>query len=225
MNDIKKIPGLSPQKDRTFALTIECPNGVMTHDMTKALGQISEDRDIVIHITTAQKIMLLNLDMEKGERAIEIMEKAGANIRKSRDLGHPRLCVGKPFCKFAAQDTFALGDYLYEHLARHEVKPKLKVAISGCPACCSWANMIDLGFVGVTSGYKVMIGGHGGSKPVPGTEICTIDSHESAAQILEKLTVMFNENVKRKMRVERLINKIGIETVRDHILDGVAIKK
>jgi len=216
------FPGLIPQKNSTFAVTAECLNGIMDTSLLKALGEIAASPEVTVHITTAQKIMILGLDEAKGKEVIKKLDDAGAVVRKNRDIGTPRVCVGKPWCKFAAQDTFAMAEHIYDALAREPISPKLKVAISGCPACCSWANMMDLGFVGVTSGFKVMLGGHGGSNPVKGTGICTINSPEEAVEILRRLAALFNANVKIKMRVDRLVKKLGFDHVKNEILQNIS---
>ncbi len=203
------IPGLNPQKDGSVAMTLEIPNGNLKPEILSALREVSEMPDITVHITTAQKIMLLGLDEESGNRAMEIMESAGAVVRKARNLAHARTCVGRPWCKFAWHDTFALGEYLYEHAGGELTAPKMKIGIAGCPACCSWANMLDLGFVGVKSGWKVFVGGHGGAMPVAGTEITKVTSHEEAADLAVRLARIFTENVKKKSRLDRVIKKLG----------------
>ncbi len=203
------VPGLNPQKDGSVAMTIEIPNGNLGPGVLSALREVSEIPHITIHITTAQKIMLLGLDEESGNMAMKIMESAGAAVRKTRNLSHARNCVGKPWCKFAWHDTFAFGDYLYEHAGGEPSAPKMKLGIAGCPACCSWANMLDLGFVGVKSGWKVFAGGHGGAKPVPGMEITKVSSREEAADLVVRAARLFTENVKLKSRMDRVIKKLG----------------
>ncbi|MEZ0329254.1 MAG: hypothetical protein ABWK15_06825 [Dissulfuribacterales bacterium] len=164
--------------------------------------------------TSAQKIMLLGLDQNTGQRAMDILKGAGASIRKARDISQPRVCMGKPYCKLALQETFPLGEYIYNELARTPIPPKLKIAVAGCPACCSWANMMDIGFTGRKSGFVVMLGGHGGSRPTIGQEAGRISSHKEAGEIIKRLAAMFSEHVKIKSRVDRLIEKTGLEEVK-----------
>ncbi len=220
VEDLKIVPGLLVQKDGTYALTIELPNGILKARVLEVLAEISKGPDIRLHITVAQKIMLLGFNHEAGIEAMKKLEAAGAVVRKARDLSHPRVCVGRPYCKLAFQDTFAMGEYLYEKLARQVTPPKLKIGVSGCPACCSWANVMDFGLVGQRSGYKVLIGGHGGARPRTGQEIATISSEQEAAQILGRLARLFSREIKRKARVDRLIKKLGIERVKREILDA-----
>ena len=210
-------PGLMIQKDGSYALTMECPNGCVDPGLLEKVAQAAKEQNAIVHLTTAQKMMFLGLSEQKAKALMDALEDAGAVFRKARDLSHPRVCVGKPFCKLAFQDTFELGDILYKELAREPIPPKLKVAVSGCPACCSWANLMDLGFMGVRSGYKVLIGGKGGAAPKIGQEIGTITSPQEAVDILKKLAQLFSEEVKKKSRVDRVVSKIGIEEIKKRL--------
>jgi NAD(P)H-nitrite reductase large subunit len=217
MDEIKSVPGLMIQRDGSYALTVECPNGIVTPKIIEAVSRITKDMGITTHLTTAQKIMLLGLNQKTGQRAIELLEEAGASIRKARDISQPRVCVGKPYCTLALQETFPLGEYIYKELARTPIPPKLKVGVAGCPACCSWANMMDIGFSGRKNGFVVILGGHGGSRPKIGQEAGRISSHEEAGEIIKRLAAMFSEHVKIKSRVDRMIEKTGLEEVKKRI--------
>ncbi|OCC14166.1 Nitrite and sulphite reductase 4Fe-4S domain [Dissulfuribacter thermophilus] len=214
----KKIPGIVPQKDGSYMISFELPNGAcLSPEALELLAQIGREHNCLIHVTTAQKIMLLGMDFDQAKDVLERLDAAGLSVRKARDLSQPRVCVGKPYCKLALKDTFALSKYLYDRLSRKPVAPKLKVAVSGCPACCSWANMVDVGFVGVRSGWKVFIGGHGGARPKLGEEMGKVETHEEAAALLERIAELFTSEVKKKARLEHIIKRIGLETFKEKV--------
>jgi NAD(P)H-nitrite reductase large subunit len=217
MEEIKPVPGLIPQKDGSFAITIECPNGIVSPEIMSLVSELSKRHNFITHLTIAQKIMLLGMNMDVALDVLNKLDSAGAIVRKARDLCHPRVCVGTPFCKLALQDTFSLGEYLYKETSRIPIPPKMKIAIAGCPANCTWAMNIDLGFMGLKSGYNVFIGGKGGTKPQMGIEVGKITTHEEAAEIVRRLSKLFSENVKIKSRVAHLVNKLGIEEVKKQI--------
>ncbi len=202
-----------PQKNGTFALSFECPNGIVTIGILDALNQVSRLEGATLHITTAQKVMILGLDRDNAGLAMEILEKAGASVRKARDLSHPRTCVGKPYCPLALQDTFDFSQALYDACSRIPIVPKLKIGVSGCPACCSWANMMDLGFVGIRSGYTVYVGGHGGYRPKVAREIGRVRSAEEGVRVVRALADLFNRNIEKKGRVQRLLESLGEEEI------------
>ncbi len=206
------IPGLVPQKDGSYAIYIEVPNGACpSASDLKALSEISEEFDCKVHITTAQKFMLLNLTKETGQRALEKLSKTNLYTKTARDISQPRVCVGRPYCKFALQETFPFSDAIIQTIGRQPIARKLKVGIAGCPACCSWANVLDVGFVGIKRGFQVYVGGHGGVRPTPGQNIALIKTYEEGVELLSKIAALFTENVKIKSRLDRVIKKIGME--------------
>jgi len=212
--DIPK--GIMIQKDGSYAITVEVPGAVISTELLELFTRISREKNALIHPTTAQKMMILNLDLNTAKEVLEQLESLGVPVRKARDISTARVCVGKPYCKLAFRDTFSLSKALFEETARILTAPKFKIAISGCPACCSWANTVDLGFVGVRSGYKVFIGGHGGVRPTAGIEITTIQSDDEAILILKKAVAIFNETVKRRARF-RVIKKIGLDEIKKRL--------
>ncbi len=209
--------GLMPQKNGTYAITIECPNGLVAPHVLDAITGIARDLGAIVHLTTAQKIMMLDLGEAEGKQALTLLDAAGVPVRKARDISQPRVCVGRPYCTLALQETFPLGEHLYRECARIPIPPKIKVAVSGCPAGCSWPNCVDLGFVGVKSGFIVMLGGHGGARPAVGEEIGRISTYEEAGKILRNLAELFSGEVKMKSRVDRLVKKLGMDEVKKRI--------
>ena len=217
MNEQKNIPGLGLKKDGSYGFTVECPNGIITEQVLKASYEACRKFNCRLHITTAQKLMFLDLDLESGAGALEMLEEAGASVRKARDLSQPRICVGKPYCKFAVQETFALGQKLYDELARTPTPPKMKYAVSGCFACCAWSNLVDLGFAGVKSGFRVFIGGHGGARATVGTEIGKVQSHDEAVEVLRRMAELFSREITRKGRVSKVVKDLGVEEVKTYL--------
>lgn len=208
-NQEQPTPGLVPQKDGSVAISIECPNGLMTPKVLDVVREISERFNSRVHLTTAQKMMLLDLSPDEGKVALDLLDKTGITVRKTRDLSQPKVCVGKPFCPLALQETFPLGEYLYKEVARIPIPPKMKIAVSGCPACCSWANLADVGFMGLRSGFRVLIGGHGGSRPVVGEKLCMVTSIYEAGDLVRKITEIFDSEVKKKARLSHIIKRLG----------------
>ena len=217
MTEPKKIPGLMLKKDGSYGITVECPNGLIPPSLLKTAHEICQGLNCRLHITTAQKLMFLDLDWDSGLKALEMLELSGASVRKARDLSQARVCVGKPYCKFGVQDSFALSQRLYDELARMPTPPKLKYSVSGCLACCAWSNLIDLGFAGVKSGYRVIIGGHGGFRPTPGTEIGKVQSHDEAVEVLRKAAELFAREIPKKGRMSKIVKNLGIEKVKRHL--------
>jgi NAD(P)H-nitrite reductase large subunit len=205
----KAIPGLVLQKDGSFALTVECVSGCVSPQIMEAVARVAREYKALVHLTMGQKLKLLGLNQESGPQAL-LYERA-------RDLFQARVCVGKPFCPLALQETFSLARYLFTELARVPTPPKLKVGVSGCPACCSWANLMDLGFVGLRKGFRVIVGGHGGYRPREGQPIGLVVTHEEVAEVLRRLTQLFTEETQKKGRVDRIVENLGLDRVKNRL--------
>ncbi len=198
------IPGLIPQKDGSYAISIELPGTIVPAGVLEVLAQLAA-QGATVHPTTAQKIMVLGLAEEAAKEALERLEAAGAKIRKSGKSLQPRTCVGLPWCKIALKETFSLSRAIYEAFPAEELPHKLKVAVAGCPACCSWANVLDLGFVGAREGFKVYVGGKGGYQPVPGQFLTVVKNQEEALSLMRGVLSFFKERGQKKKRLGSLL--------------------
>ncbi len=215
--DEPQIPGLKKKKDGSYSISIECPSGNVTADVLKVITKASEMYGATVHLTSVQKIMLLGLDREKGEKTLSMLRSAGATVKTSRTLSQAMVCVGKPYCILGLQETMPLSDYLYKETSNLEIPPKMKLAISGCSACCSWANMVDVGFVGIRKGFKVLVGGHGGYKPIVGREIGIVRTYEEAAEVVKKVREIFIEHTEKKGRVSDIVHKLGLSRLKEEL--------
>lgn len=210
----KPVPGLMQKKDGSFSITLESVAGCVSAEILEEIAKIARRNGAKIRVTTAQKIMILDLNRDSGIKAIESLEAIGGLVRKARDISQAMVCVGKPYCPLGLQETLPLSEYLYKEVARIKIPPKLKTAIAGCAACCSWANLVDIGFVGAGGGFKVLIGGHGGYKPRVGIEIGRISSFEEAADVVKNAAKLFIEHTPKKGRLDKVIDRIGIDSVK-----------
>jgi len=211
------IPGLHRRKDGSLSLTVEYGGGVISPAILAAAARVAETHQARIHFTVAQKLMLLGLDDTTGPLALAALEQAGATVRKARQLSQPRVCVGQPACPMALQETFAFADKLYENLGRMPIPPKIKVSVSGCPACCSWANLADIGFIGQRYGFKVLIGGHGGYRPRVGEEAGRVTTAAEAVEVLRRATELFCRETEKRGRMSRVVQALGMETIKQEL--------
>ena len=171
-----EICSLVKEKNGSFSIILECPGGKVMPDVLEVMPELIKNNGVKIHITTSQKFMIMDLDEYSSKKVLSLLGNIGVTLKKSRDISQAQVCVGKPYCILGLQETFPFAKYLYDKVARIQMLPKLKVGISGCPACCSWANLTDIGFVGTKKGFRLFIGGHGGYKPKIGIDMGRVDS-------------------------------------------------
>ncbi|WP_456433836.1 hypothetical protein [Thermosulfuriphilus sp.] len=205
-----KIPGAVVQKDGSFAISVELPQLALKAEVLSLLADLARE-GYLVHPTTAQKIMILGIPKDRVAGVIEALETAGAQVRKSGTSFQPRTCVGLPFCKLALKETFPLAEKIYYTFKGRPVPHKFKVAISGCPACCSWANNIDLGFVAVRDGFKIYIGGKGGYRPRPGVLLGKASGEKEALGAMEAVLEFFNRYGRPRKRLAWAVEKTGLD--------------
>jgi len=205
----QKIPGAKELANGSWAISLELDQGVLGPSVLLILSKLAQE-GVKIHPTTAQKILLLDIPKDKVEDYLARLEKAGALIRKVSPSFQPRICLGKPYCYLALGETFPLAQAIYHRFRGHPVPHKFKVAVAGCPACCSWANMVDLGFIAIKSGYKVAVGGKGGYHPQPGKILGRVSSTEEALLFMEAVLEFFNRFGRPRRRLATVIEEVGL---------------
>ncbi len=212
-----KVCSLVEEHDGSFSIILECPGGKITPDIVEIIPELVKSNGADIHLTTSQKMMIMDLNEQTSKEVLAILENAGVTLKKGRDMSQAMVCVGKPYCRLALQETFPFAEYLYKEIARIPILPKLKVGISGCPACCAWTNLADIGFMGIKKGFRMFIGGHGGYKPKIGIDVGRVVSYGESANIVKKLVHLFNAQTEKKGRLDKVIDKIGIDNIKAHI--------
>ncbi len=217
------IAGTRLLADGSLAISLELDQGYLKAEVLEVLAEIAR-AGVLVHPTTAQKIMLLNVPPEQVEDILARLQTAGALIRQKGTSFQPRVCIGKPYCKLALGETFALAQAIYHRFKGYPVPHKFKVAVSGCPACCSWANIIDLGFQAVRGGYKVFVGGKGGYKPTPGRLLGKAKDQEEALLYMEAVLTYFQRYGEPKRRLATVLAKTGEDPLKE-ILGEILAKR
>ncbi len=218
----QKVPGARELADGSWAISLELDRGFLDSSVLRVLSELTQE-GVKVHPTTAQKILLLDIPKDKVEAYLDRLEEAGALIRKGGSSFQPRVCIGKPYCRLALGETFSLGQAIYYRFRGYALPHKFKVAIAGCSACCSWANIVDLGFVAVKSGYKVTVGGKGGFHPRPGKVLGQVSSKEEALLFMEAVLEFFHRFGKPQKRLATVIEEVGFAPLLE-ILKGVPLK-
>lgn len=214
----QKIPGARELADGSWAISLELDRGSLGPSVLRVLSELAEE-GVRVHPTTAQKILLLDIPKDRVEDYLTRLEETGALIRSGSSF-QPRVCIGKPYCRLALGETFPLAQAIYHRFRGYPVPHKFKVAVAGCPACCSWANMVDLGFIATKSGYKVTVGGKGGYRPRPGKVLGQAFSTKEALLFMEAVLEFFNRFGKPRKRLAKVIDEVGFAPLME-ILKGV----
>ena len=129
-----------------------------------------------------------------------------------------KICPGTTHCKRGVQDSVALGleiDRIYHSMV---LPNKMKMGVSGCLLCCAESGVKDLGVVGTSKGWRILVGGNAG--PRPRLAEMLVDDVPDQAGVLEIVAkvVDFYKSAPQQGRLGKLVEEMGIEAFRAEIL-------
>ena len=202
------------QKNGLYALTLEFASGSVGAPFLDTISTLVKEEDVKVHITTSQKIMLLDLTEESAKKAVERLDALGADYKVPKQVYQPRVCVGSTYCKFGLTDTLRFGERIYENFAHVDIPYKLKTGVSGCRASCAHSTLADIGFIGKKSGYSVFVGGKSGINPVQGQLLAKSVTEDNALKIMENIIQLYCKNCesgKKRQRIFHIIEKMGFD--------------
>ncbi|MDZ7641992.1 MAG: nitrite reductase [Desulfurivibrio sp.] len=187
-------------------LTILLPAGRLPRPvMAKAL-ELAERYDLEVYLSTAQNLRLMGLDDEQLAAARAELAPLGVDFKGPGKFPIPRVCIGPRDCNLGVRDPAELSARLLAHFQdKGEFKPKLKIAISGCPMCCPGVKTTDIGIMGTKKGFEVYAGGKGGPNPVVGRRIARELDAAGVVEIVERLIAYHDRKTTKKQRLARLL--------------------
>jgi NAD(P)H-nitrite reductase large subunit len=192
----------------TKHVTLLVPGGLMTPEQLAAVHSVARTFNLTLYFTTAQNVRLLganeeNLGEIKGE-----LSRLGLTVKGPGRFPKPKVCVGMPYCNLGLADTFALSEKIWRRYGeRTGVKPKFKIALSGCPACCGGSMIADIGIVATRGGFDVYAGGKGGPLPKVGKRIGKGLGAEEVLDLIGELADYHAANTEKKQRMIKLVNQ------------------
>ncbi len=216
------------QKDGTFSVVPRMWGGITTPEELRAIADAADKYNVpTVKVTGGQRIDLLGV---KGEDLPAIwydLNQAGmvSGHAYSKGLRTVKTCVGSDHCRFGTQDSTGLGVKLEKHLWGSWTPHKLKLAVSGCPRNCAEATCKDIGVICVDSGYEIHVAGAAGME-IKGTEIlCKVTTEEEAMEVISAMTQIYRENAKYLDRIYKWVDKVGLDWVKEQIVDDLANRK
>ena len=206
------------QRDGSYALSIELASGMVPPAVLETLNRVVAEEKARLHVTTAQKLMLLDLNESAARRAAEALSNTGIRFKRPKEVYQPRICVGSRYCRIGVRDALALGERIYERFSGGELPcNKLKSAVSGCKASCAHSTLADIGFVGRQAGYDVFMGGKGGYLPVQGRLVASGADEDEALRLMGRAIEIYREYHdpddpgKNLVRLSEVMVAVGIE--------------
>lgn len=208
------------QRDKkTYAIAPHIPGGIiLDFNMLRKIADVAEKYGAqALKLTSAQRIAIVGLEEEKLD---EVWEELG--MPRGHALGlcvrSVKICPAMHFCRMAQQDAVTLGLELDKKYHGAVLPSKFKIGVSGCMNSCSESAVKDLGIIGTPKGYTVMIGGNAGAKPRLGDVVAEGVSPETVMALADKVIAYYQENANKYERLGRMIDRIGIEKIKQDIL-------
>ncbi len=189
------------------SLTILIPEGVVPAPILHTVTELVRQYHLGLYLSTVQNLRLLDIRDEDEPKIREALAAVGAELKGPGKFPLPKICVGGSYCNLGLIDTMALSKKILAVFKdKGPVKPKFKIAISGCPAACSDALLADIGIKATKAGLEVYAGGKGGPFPKVGRRIAKGVDDETVLAIIERLVAFHAEKTEKKQRFAKLID-------------------
>jgi len=216
------------QKDGTYSVVPRMWGGLTSPAELRAIADVAEKFAIpTVKVTGGQRIDLLGVKKEDLPAVWADLNAAGmvSGHAYGKSLRTVKTCVGTDWCRFGTQDSTGLGVKLEKFLWGSWTPHKVKLAVSGCPRNCAEATCKDFGVVCVDSGYELHFAGAAGMH-VKGTDVlCTVATEEEVLEYCGALLQLYREQGRYLERVYKWAARVGLDTVRQQIVEDAAKRK
>ena len=216
------------QKDGTFSVVPRMWGGITTPDELRAIADAADKYNVpTVKVTGGQRIDLLGVRGEDLPGIWYDLNQAGmvSGHAYSKGLRTVKTCVGKEHCRFGTQDSTGLGVKLEKHLWGSWTPHKLKLGVSGCPRNCAEATCKDIGVVCVDSGYEIHVAGAAGMEVKETEVLAKVTTENEAIEMISAMTQIYRENAKYLDRVCKWVAKVGLDWVKEQIVDDPENRK
>ncbi|NQW02140.1 MAG: NAD(P)/FAD-dependent oxidoreductase [Rhodospirillales bacterium] len=213
------------QKDGTYSVVPRMWGGMTTPDELRAIADVADKFRIpTVKVTGGQRIDLLGVKKDDLPSVWADLNAAGmvSGHAYAKGLRTVKTCVGTDWCRFGTQDSTGLGIKIEKMMWGAWTPHKVKMAVSGCPRNCAEATCKDFGVICVDSGYELHFAGAAGMH-IKGTEVlCTVASEDEALEYCGATVQLYREQGRYLERIYKWADRVGVDTVRDQIVNDPA---
>lgn len=217
--DILEQGAILQRDKKTYAIAPHIPGGIITDSnlLRKMADAFDKYGAEAIKVTSSQRLAIVGVQEDDLHALWDDL-----GMEKGCPIGNcvrsVRICPAQTFCKRAQQDTVSLGLEIDKKYHGMELPAKFKIAVSGCPNSCSENAVRDLGVMGSNKGYTIVIGGSAGVLPRLADKLAENISREEVMPLVEKVIHYYQENGRKYERLGRMIERIGIDKVKNDML-------
>ena len=216
------------QKDGTYSVVPRMWGGVTSSSELRAIADVVDKFDIpAVKVTGGQRIDMLGVKKEDLPAVWADLNRVGlvSGHAYGKAIRTVKTCVGKEWCRFGTQNSTRLGIRLEKFLWGSWTPAKVKMAVSGCPRNCAEATCKDVGVVCVDSGYDVHFAGAAGMD-VKETELLGhVDNEDDAIEMVAAVIQLYREQGHYLERIYKWARRVGVDSIRDAVVDDTANRK
>ena len=211
------------QKDGTYSIVPRMWGGETSSLQLRTIADVVDKYNIpTVKVTGGQRIDMLGIKKEDLIPVWKDLGKAGfvSGHAYAKGLRTVKTCVGTDWCRFGTQDSTGLGIKIEKFMWGSWTPAKVKMAVSGCPRNCAEATCKDVGVICVDSGFDIHFAGAAGLD-IKGTELLGhVDNEDEVIEIIAALVQMYREQGHYLERIYKWAKRVGIEEVRNQILEN-----
>lgn len=210
--------GAIVQRDKeTYAVAPHVPGGIIDPAGLRRIADVAERYGAkALKITSAQRIAIVGIRPEDIDDVWrDLGMKPGAAIGLC--VRSVKICPGTTFCKRGQQDSVSLGLKLDELYHGMQLPWKFKIGVSGCANSCAEPAVKDIGLIGTSKGWRLLVGGSSGIRPRIGHTLAENLSDEEALRLVDRIIGFYRDHAK-KQRLGEFIEEIGYERFRQEVL-------
>jgi len=215
--DILEKAAIVQRDKETYAIAPHIPGGIIDPAGLRKIATVAEKYGAkALKLTSAQRIAIVGIRPEDIDKAWkDLGMKPGAAIGLC--VRSVKICPGTTFCKRGQQDSVGVGLRLDEIYHGMELPWKFKMGVSGCANSCAEPAVKDIGLIGASKGWRLLVGGSSGLKPRIGQVLAENLSDEHALLLIDKVISYYKVHAK-KQRLGEFIEEIGIEKFKKDVL-------
>ncbi|MGA7278200.1 MAG: hypothetical protein WBW79_09705 [Desulfocapsaceae bacterium] len=120
-------------------------------------------------------------------------------------------CAGCSGCSWGIEDTETIARAILELEYPEPMPARLKIAVAGCPRCCTMPRLRDVGLFPTASGWNLSFGGNGGSQPRIGDIIGRLLDAPTALNLMQKALSIYQLEARPGQRTAAFVEQCGIE--------------
>ena len=207
------------QRDGTFSVVPRIRGGVTSPAELRRIADVAERFDVpMVKITGGQRIDLLGVRKEQLPAIWEALDMPSGHAY-AKAVRTVKTCVGTDFCRFGLGDAIDAGVELEREMEGLYTPHKVKSSVSGCPRNCAESYVKDIGIVAVEGGWEVYVGGAAGGTVRKGDLLTSVETKAEALRAAITFLQHYRENAEYLERTYGFVERVGIESIRDTVLD------